>query len=270
MPQGNTQQLPLGIEFAPQIVRRHGLQDAHIYPRVSGRKGWAIRVPAELAWAYKYLELNPANSISVLALDCDDPEGLIDAIPNFGGPGFVADPNWLVGNTTTGHCHVVWCLATPVHRNRESSTRPMALLSRVAEYYTGAAGADQAYNGVLSRNPFRRRGGKTYWRRREPYTLRELASYIPRAYRAPPTPQTWIGRNHGLFTSGMKFAGDSRIGGCLSSVPCWSGIGTLAIRWSCPKLRPSPDPWRGIGRDGSNATASTIRDGSPSNGLGVG
>ena len=37
-------ELPLGINYAPAIVRAHGLKDTHVQPLVSRRKGSSFRV----------------------------------------------------------------------------------------------------------------------------------------------------------------------------------------------------------------------------------
>ena len=36
-------ELELGIDYAPAIVREHGLRDAHTYPLVARRKGQSFR-----------------------------------------------------------------------------------------------------------------------------------------------------------------------------------------------------------------------------------
>ena len=67
------QELPLGIDYAPDIVRRHGLRDAHIQPLVARHKGESFRVHARDAWGYPSLELRAGNSWPAVTLDCDLP-----------------------------------------------------------------------------------------------------------------------------------------------------------------------------------------------------
>ena len=50
-------ELELGIDYAPAIVREHGLRDAHLQPLVAWRKGQSFRVHARKAWGYPSLEL---------------------------------------------------------------------------------------------------------------------------------------------------------------------------------------------------------------------
>ena len=58
------QELPLGIDYAPDIVRRHGLRDAHIQPLVARRKGESFRVHARDAWGYPSLELRAGEQLA--------------------------------------------------------------------------------------------------------------------------------------------------------------------------------------------------------------
>ena len=45
------------------------------------------------------------------------------------------------------------------------------------------------------------------WGRRQPYSLGELREWVPRWFRSPRPPVSALGRNCGLFCSGMKWAG---------------------------------------------------------------
>ena len=49
---GHQLELDLGIDYAPKIVRDHGLQEAHTNPLVSAKRGASFRVPASQAWVY--------------------------------------------------------------------------------------------------------------------------------------------------------------------------------------------------------------------------
>ena len=73
-------ELDLGLDFAPAIVRNHGLQDAHTRPLVARRKGASFRVPASQAWGYPSLELRAGNSWPLMGFDCDVPETVIEAL----------------------------------------------------------------------------------------------------------------------------------------------------------------------------------------------
>ena len=69
------QQLTLPIEFAPSVVRAHGLSVAHPRPLVSYGKDYGrvfcFRTSPRKAWRYAEVEYANAGS-SYGALDCDD------------------------------------------------------------------------------------------------------------------------------------------------------------------------------------------------------
>ena len=132
------EQLSLPIEAAPAIVRAHGYSDAHARPLVMPRKGGASwRTSPDQAWGYRYLELNPANAVSVLTLDVDDAERILDLLTPFAGGRCLLEPNFTTVNPANGHGHPSWCLGVPVHLNRESSMKPQRWIARIAEYYHG-------------------------------------------------------------------------------------------------------------------------------------
>ena len=92
----------------------------------------------------------------------------------------------------------VYTLAAPVHRYPEARPAPLLKLSRIANYYTAVAG-DRGYNGVLTRNPLPEPDlfTTTAWLREAPFSLEELADWIPKGWRSPPPPS--IGRNVTMF-----------------------------------------------------------------------
>ena len=110
---------------------------------------------------------------------------------------------------TNDHAHVCWALAKPVHRYPAARIEPLRFLSRIAEYYAHAVGADPGYPGVLAHNPasIYRSPYKTTWGREDPYSLDQLASVIPFGWEPPTVRQTGVGRNVDLFEAGMKWAG---------------------------------------------------------------
>lgn len=69
-----------GIEYAPEQVRRHGLQETHTWPLVSdGKRGGgfdhSFRLHASSAWGFPSLELRSGRAWTCLILDCDGPDG---------------------------------------------------------------------------------------------------------------------------------------------------------------------------------------------------
>ena len=204
------QELPLGIDYAPDIVRRHGLRDAHIQPLVARRKGESFRVHARDAWGYPSLELRAGNSWPAVTLDCDMPT-VIESLHSLRSKFPLPYPNMVVERRSNGHCHASWFLSRPVHRGEAARAAPLRKLARITEYYRHVLGADVGYNGVLTHNPldaahepgeFRAHWGHKYGR-----SLDELAEAVPRGWRLPVKPTTDTGRNCALFASLMKWAG---------------------------------------------------------------
>ena len=106
------QQLTLPIEFAPSVVRAHGLSVAHPRPLVSYGKNYGrvfcFRTFPRKAWRYAEVEYaNAGSSYGALALDCDD----ADAYAHGFLGSEIPPPNWRVFRPDTGHSHAVWTLA---------------------------------------------------------------------------------------------------------------------------------------------------------------
>ena len=208
------QELPLGIHFAPAIVREHGLKDAHIQPLVARHKGESFRVHARHAWKYPSLELRAGNSWPAVTLDCDEPSAVVDALQlnHYGGRGpALPPPNMVVERKQNGHCHASWFLARPVHRGESARAAPLRKLARITEFYRETLKADSGYAGVLTHNPLEETHGRgefqAHWGCNRAYSLDELAEPIPTGWRLPTAPRTDVGRNCALFKSMMTWAG---------------------------------------------------------------
>ena len=207
-------ELPLGIHFAPAIVREHGLKDAHLWPQVARRKGESFRVHARNGWAYPSLELRAANSWPAVTLDCDTPSAVVDALylnhHGGGGPALPA-PNMVVQRRSNSHSHVSWFLERPVHRGESARAAPVRKLARITEFYREVLKADSGFVNCLTHNPLEEshRAGEfqTHWGRSCGYSLDELSAPIPRGWRLPVKPSTETGRNCALFGSLLKWAG---------------------------------------------------------------
>ena len=204
----------LPIEEAPLIVRKHGLRDAHSRPLVSPGKrggvfGVSFRVAPWAAWHFPSLELRAANSYTCLILDLDG-WGSYERAERAARRTKVGALNWAVENKRTGGVHGVWTLAAPVHRAETALAAPLKRYARISEYYAAAVGADAGYTAVLTHNPMEDAqlpGFETHWLRREPYTLGELAEYIPFGWRRPKPSRTAAGRNCDVFCHCMRWAG---------------------------------------------------------------
>ena len=205
-------QLPLPIDYAPPIVRGHGLRDAHSRPLVSNgkREGGGMvsfRVAPEDAWSFESIELRTGNSWPVMVFDLDGRHAF-DRVQAATARGLL-HPNWVTLRERSGGVHVVYTLNAPVHRGAGSRERPLLYLARVSEWYAAELDADAGYGGVLSHNPVPppESGLVTTWGREAPYELRELAAVIPKGWRRPHLLRTAIGRNVALFEAGMRWAG---------------------------------------------------------------
>ena len=218
---GHQLELDLGIDYAPKIVRDHGLRDAHTYPLVARRKGQSFRVHARQAWGYPSLELRAANSWPALTLDCDVPSAVVDALyfNHHGGDGpALPRPSVVVERRANSHCHASWFLKRPVHRGESARAAPLRKLARIGEFYREVLKADRGYAGVLTHNPLEETHGpgtfQTHWGRSCGYSLDELAEPIPKGWRLPAAPSTEQGRNCALFRSLLKWAGSPANLGC--------------------------------------------------------
>ena len=195
-------------------MRQHGYSDAHSYPLVSPEGKPAqptlpfncFRTEPARAWGNQQVEFNPANSTVCLSFDVDNPNAheLIADLSVYRQ--VIPIPNWITIRIATGHAHVNVTLSTPVHRNPESRWKPIALLGLISEYLAYVLGADPSYNGCLTHNPVsRKRGFKTVWMRKPPYTLGALVGFVPDSFVVSAQPLTAIGRNIGLHRAGCKW-----------------------------------------------------------------
>ena len=206
----------LPIDFAPPVVREHGLVEAHTAPLVGvrlrddGVRSLGRRSPEE-AWGYPLLEWSRSGrATTVLALDCDSDKSIgvvLDALRDVDAP--IARPSLVVERKRSGHVLACWCLETPVGRGPHARRAPLSFLGRVSEYYSAVADADPGFVSVLCANPVHS-DYRAYWGARDPYSLRDLGAVMPRGWRAPAFDRCRSegGRNSTLFMLGCRFAGN--------------------------------------------------------------
>ena len=102
----------------------------------------------------------------------------------------------------------------PCSRANRPARPPQAWLARIGEYMALKLKADAAYSAALAHNPMSRAGRGRYrtdWLREAPYSLAELAAFVPKGWRRPiAQPRTVYGRNDALFREGMRWSGKPR------------------------------------------------------------
>ena len=205
--------------MAPPTVRAHGLQAAHVRPRV-GRKHddgemWSGQVPCSIAWGYPYYDVRDACfAWATMTFDCDDRESMESGLLS------LPEPNWLTETKRGGH--VTYTLAVPTLKHDAARQKPLLMLRRISEYFHVQLGADPAFSG-LGRNP-EHPSQTTQWMRKAPYRFNELAEPIPKGWRQPQRPRTAIGRNVDLFRVVCRLAGK------FPDVPCLE----LAHQYNAP------------------------------------
>lgn len=86
-------------------------------------------------------------------------------------------PTWSVVNPENGHAHIVYGLEIPVCTSEAARTAPLRYLAAVYTTLAERMDADKSYAGLLTHNPIHKQW-RTYWGRREPYSLGELADYL--------------------------------------------------------------------------------------------
>ncbi len=119
--------------------------------------------------------------------------------------GDLPTPNVYATRTGTGHAQIFYLLDRPVHRGDHARAKPLRLLARSSEYYRATFGSDTGYTSVLSSNPVHG-DYQTSYPRSDPYTLADLASWIPKGWRVPRPATTAEGRNNELFAALCKLA----------------------------------------------------------------
>ena len=205
-----TAELHQPLLFAPPELRDCGLRAAHPFPLVGRRSPDGIeswRMPAsERAWSWPLIEWTRAgSSFAGVGFDCDSREAVERAAACAMGAGDLPTPNVYATRTASGHAQVFYLLDRPVHRGEHARAKPQQYLGRISEFYRATFGADAGYTGVLSSNPVHG-DYQTSYPRSDPYTLADLASWIPKGWHVPRPATTAEGRNNELFAALCKLA----------------------------------------------------------------
>jgi hypothetical protein len=171
-------------------------------PYCTDRLGHRVVIrPRDRAIEYAYIQPNPPNILFrlVFDIDGDDPFAVLRWEP-IGCP-----PNWTASRLQIPpRPHMAWELGIPVLLANADYNRQARLCTAVESAFRAKLGADPSYSGNLCKNP-RSQNWSVVWWRSEPYTLSELAEYVPLERHLPridcwkPKLSFGVGRNVTLF-----------------------------------------------------------------------
>lgn len=139
----------------------------------SDGKGFPTRLRRfPLALKKPQIQINPPTLTYWLIFDIDREQGGLAW--DFAGLPY---PTWSVVNPENGHAHIVYGLEVPVCTSEAARLAPLRYLAAVYSALAERMGADKGYAGLLTHNPTHKQW-RTYWGRRQPYSLGELADYL--------------------------------------------------------------------------------------------
>lgn len=156
--------------------------------------GLVVR-PQATAVKRRYIQHNPPSHLSFMVFDFDR-AGVVLAPEDAGLP----LPSWITENRTTARGHIAYALTAPVITSIAGRLAPVRYAAAIEQGYRDALHADPGYTGLITKTP-----GHiewiTHWGRPDPYTLDELAEYLPTL---PPLRKrseelAGLGRNVSLF-----------------------------------------------------------------------
>lgn len=159
------------------------------------------RKPVKQALQKKHIQLNHENCIQYLAFDIDRACSPCE----FSDLGLT--PNIFIQNPKNRHAHIVFKLETPLHTNDNSSQRAIAYLAAIQNGMTRLLGADAAYNGLLTKNPFHPEHNTT-WIHDQVWSFDLLCEYVSpiSSKNIAVQEQSSLGRNCTLFDNLRKWA----------------------------------------------------------------
>ncbi|MDN5559852.1 MAG: replication initiation protein [Tomitella sp.] len=160
----------------------------------------AWREQRERALRRQYVETSPRALVAAVVIDVDRPDSVLRA---FERPSDHPMPSWVVeGNQ--GHGHVGWWLTAPVCRTDAGKVDPLRYLARVTEGLRRSLDGDQAYTGLLTRNPLHE-GADVIWGTDRTYSLGDLrTTAMPRQLPRRPERSSGLGRNVTMFDTARR------------------------------------------------------------------
>lgn len=169
------------------------------YLACSDDLGNVLRLPKKEAFKHAYIAPNNSSFINCLLFDIDNEEAGASWLDND-----APIPNWICQNPSNGHAHYGYQLIAPVPRTLKARATPQRYLARIQHAMTEQLKADRAYSHFLTKTP-EHPNHRTIWGRKQPYTLPELAEWLPDDLPLPKrikrTEAVGEGRNVTLFDS---------------------------------------------------------------------
>jgi hypothetical protein len=157
--------------------------------------GLRVRSQAQ-ALAHRYIQHNPPKRLAFLVFDFDHP-GALHAAQD----AFLPAPNWVAENRDTRRGHLAYALACPVITSDAARAAPLRYAAAVEQAYRDKLRADAGYTNFITKTPGHE-DWATAWGRSEPFTLEELAEWLPHGLpkvRKRQEEASGLGRNVGLF-----------------------------------------------------------------------
>jgi Replicase family/Primase C terminal 1 (PriCT-1) len=176
-------------------------------PYCSDELGEGLKIRSrEAALRHRYMQHNPPHQLAFLVFDFDR-AGAMVAANDCGLP----EPSWVTENRETRRGHLAYALACPVITSDAARAAPLRYAASVEQGYRDALRADPGYAGLITKTPDHE-AWATRWGR-GPYTLEELADYLPTlpTVRAKRAEASGLGRNVSLFEGLRKWAYRARV-----------------------------------------------------------
>lgn len=172
-------------------------------PACTNELGFLFHQKKSSAIKYSYIQHNNPNSVYWLVFDVDRPTAHFDFEDLHAPP-----PNMAVMNPDNGHCHLLYGLDIPVHKNFSSNTAPLKYAADIERSLLFTLQSDPGYSGYLCKNPMSEHW-IIYLYQKILYSLDWLADYLDlKRYKLPKKEPSYsgLGRNCTLFDTVRPWA----------------------------------------------------------------
>jgi hypothetical protein len=172
-------------------------------PACTDKLGYLYHEKKAMAVRHSYIQHNNPNSVYWLVFDVDRSTAHYD-FEDLHAP----KPNIAVMNPDNGHCHLLYGLEMPVHKNFSSNTAPLKYAADIERALLFTLGSDPAYSNFLCKNPMSP-NWIVYFYQHILYSLDWLADYLDlKKYKLPKKEPVYSGlsRNCCLFDTVRPWA----------------------------------------------------------------